>query len=337
MSYSITAQNVSDALSRGIDLLLVSGMKNSSRNGDVYALPSPCVITYMEPRQRVLGSWLRDANPFFHLMEALWMLAGRNDLAFLKEFNSGFGAYSDDGITLHGAYGYRWRRHFELDQIQAIVEELRARPESRRAVLQMWDPYDDLHAIAANGRDVPCNVTAFFDLRGGVLNMTVCNRSNDAIWGAFGANAVHFSYLQEYVAALLGVEMGVYHQITNNLHVYTDKFSAERLEQIARDAEQSDLYGRYGLQPEHAFEEDPDGVMEDLETFFRAPGDVNAKFRNSWFRDTAQNVYRAYTGRRNGAAHLEIRRILHAIRDPDWRRACIEWVERRDALKEASK
>ena len=32
------------------------------------------------------------------------------------------------------------------------------------------------------------------------LCMTVCNRSNDMLWGAYGANVVHMSMLQEFVA-----------------------------------------------------------------------------------------------------------------------------------------
>jgi hypothetical protein len=39
--------------------------------------------------------------------------------------------------------------------------------------------------------------------------------------GMCGANYVHFSYLQEYIALALGVGVGYYHQITNNLHIYT--------------------------------------------------------------------------------------------------------------------
>jgi hypothetical protein len=35
--------------------------------------------------------------------------------------------------------------------------------------------------------------------------MTVTNRSNDLCWGMLGANYVHFTILQEYLAARLGV------------------------------------------------------------------------------------------------------------------------------------
>ena len=52
--------------------------------------------------------------------------------------------------------------------------------------------------------------------------MTVCNRSNDLIWGCCGANAVHMSYLQEYVASMVNVKVGTYTQFTQNLHAYKD-------------------------------------------------------------------------------------------------------------------
>jgi hypothetical protein len=52
--------------------------------------------------------------------------------------------------------------------------------------------------------------------------MTVVNRSNDLIWGCCGANAVHFPILQEYLAGRIGVLIGQYWQISNNLHLYIE-------------------------------------------------------------------------------------------------------------------
>jgi hypothetical protein len=53
--------------------------------------------------------------------------------------------------------------------------------------------------------------------------MTVFNRSNDLIWGCCGANAVHFPILQEYMASRIGIEMGIYWQVSNNLHLYMEQ------------------------------------------------------------------------------------------------------------------
>src|SRR5690349_12870351 len=108
---TIHAQNVNEALQVGMQLLKTSGEEMFSRNGPTVEYPGPVTTTYYLPWQRVLFDPLRDANPFFHFMEALWILAGRNDVAFLDRFNSQMKRYSDDGKVFHGAYGHRMRKH----------------------------------------------------------------------------------------------------------------------------------------------------------------------------------------------------------------------------------
>jgi thymidylate synthase len=218
-------------------------VQTTSRVGDVVQLVEPITVTYLQPLQRVLFNEARDCNPFFHLMEALWMLAGRNDVAPMAYYSSKIADIaSDDGKTFNGAYGFRWRngRAFWgagkaganealsgiLDQIAVVVDQLKRKPESRRVVLQMWNTADDLQQIDKT-KDVCCNTNAFFLINEGRLDMTVCNRSNDLVLGMLGANVVHFSFLQEYLAACIGVEVGVYNQISNNLHVYTESFKPE--------------------------------------------------------------------------------------------------------------
>jgi hypothetical protein len=72
------------------------------------------------------------------------------------------------------------------------------------------------------------------------LDMTVTNRSNDLIWGCLGANYVHFSFLQEYMATKLGVEVGTYYHFTNNLHVYTESNSGFKPKEWLADPIYSD-------------------------------------------------------------------------------------------------
>jgi thymidylate synthase len=230
----------------------------SSRAGDVKMVDEPVLVTFTNPLERVLFNQSRDANPFFHLFESLWMLAGRNDVAPLLKYNSKIGdVASDDGQTFNGAYGYRWRNHRSdisspilnialrgphytktTDQLKIVIDQLKRKPESRRVVLQMWNVEDDLLKIDET-KDVCCNTNAYFSVRQygpessvacvkpGYLDMTVCNRSNDLIWGMLGANVVHFSFLQEYLAACIGVSVGVYNQFTNNLHVYIERYKPE--------------------------------------------------------------------------------------------------------------
>ena len=76
----IITGNPNTALQDGLWLLKTSGILNDSRNGRVVQAPGPVASVYRNPLERVVFSPLRDANPFFHLYEALWMLAGRKHI-----------------------------------------------------------------------------------------------------------------------------------------------------------------------------------------------------------------------------------------------------------------
>lgn len=230
-------RNVNEAF-RGLVDGVASGRiptrRETSRAGDVLRIPEPVLVAYERPWERVLFNPARDCNPFFHLLESFWMLRGARDVKTVAWANSRMREFSDDGNVFHGAYGYRWRNHFGFDQLADIIDELRADPGSRRVVLQIWDCRCDLGRRIVS-RDKPCNTQAYFAIDNGHLVMTVCNRSNDMIWGMLGANVVHFSFLQEYIAQQVGVPMGRYYQFTNNLHVYTERWKPEVWEPFHRD------------------------------------------------------------------------------------------------------
>jgi Thymidylate synthase len=132
--------------------------------------------------------------------------------------------YSDDGKTLFSSYGHRWVNHFKQDQLKALIQHLKEDPNSRRAVLQMWDANSDLPVLLSNeGKDLSCNYAATLDPQpDGSIDLNVNNRSNDLIFGAYGANMVHFNVLHQYIAYALNRKKGVYRQISNNTHVYLE-------------------------------------------------------------------------------------------------------------------
>ena len=233
MTVVLHRTNVNDLYTDGVKLLVEYGKHEKSRAGDVQVMPCPVMSIYEKPMERVLFDQKRDANPFFHLFEGLWMLAGRDDTAPLVHYVKDFARFAEANGIIHGAYGYRWRTEFGFDQLEKLVEYLRADPTDRQCVLQMWDcnVSDDLHK---GWKDRPCNTHCYFRVReeqhtrGGdlcidkVLDMTIMCRSNDIIWGAYGANAVHFSMLLEYMAGRTGCEVGKMYQLSNNFHAYTD-------------------------------------------------------------------------------------------------------------------
>jgi thymidylate synthase len=244
----LSVRNPHDALARAIPLLRDFGWKRDSRNGPVLQAPWPVTTVYSHPCERVIFWPERDANPFFHLYESLWMLAGRNDVAGVARYAKNMANYSDDGNTFHAAYGYRWRKHFgvdrvedsgigeytewiSIDQLSVIAEALTRNPDDRRNVLQMWSPVSDL---AHPGKDLPCNLTATFQRDpSGALHLVVFCRSNDIIWGAYGANAVHFSMLLEYMALWIGCPVGTMTQVSVNWHAYLDVF--EKIQHLRPD------------------------------------------------------------------------------------------------------
>lgn len=199
--------------------LKMTGEPSPSERGTVLALRHPVMITVSRPTERVLIDPVRMANPFFHVAEAVWMMAGYSDTEWLSQFNKGIVDYADKDGTIHGAYGHRWQAYFGMDQLRICRDVLKREPYSRRAVLQMWCPAGDLNA---SYNDVPCNTAIYFRVRRGALNVTVTNRSNDVIWGMCGANAVHLTVMQEVMAGELGLEVGPYTVMSNNAHVYMD-------------------------------------------------------------------------------------------------------------------
>ena len=87
----LRARNVNHMLEDALWRMRASGLPVNTRNGQALVIPEPVIMTYECPWERVLFSPVRDANPIFHLMESIWILAGRGDVGFVQNFNSKIG------------------------------------------------------------------------------------------------------------------------------------------------------------------------------------------------------------------------------------------------------
>jgi thymidylate synthase len=303
-----------------MDYLKTNYVVRDSRNGKVYVALRPVTTEYQFPQRKVLFCAARDANPFFHLYEALWMLGGRDDVASVARYVKRMKEFSDDGQHLQGAYGYRWRHWFGNDQLAIIVDRLRADYDDRRCVLSMWDGWHDLGHVS---KDLPCNTHAYFLVNAdGALDMTVCCRSNDIIWGAYGANLVHMSFLLEYMAAAVDVPIGRYFQVSNNFHAYAEVFDP--------------LYEKMrGWWPQSPLDY-PKMVplvdqlivfQEELHEFL----DTDSQdFDEPFLRDVAvpmREAHRAWKGGSQFQDHIVY--WLDKIAADDWRMAAKQWIIRR--------
>lgn len=330
MTVDIIAKNAPEAYEEAYWKMSVNGQPEMSRNGSVLTIQEPTVLTIQNPLQRVIFDPVRNANPFFHLMETVWMLAGDNHVGFPAKFNSTYVNYAEADGSVHGAYGKRWRDHFpvnesmgrfKMDQIQLAIAMLKKNSEDRRVVLSMWDTPEDL---GATKRDLPCNTHIYFrafpDM---TLDMTVCNRSNDLLWGMLGANVVHMTYLQELIALGAGLKVGKYQVVTNNCHVYTDRPDVKTF--LAGPPGDYDYYRHVDINtfPILWDGETSDQLLEDCEVFVRNPAD-DVKYNTIWMTEVVVPMYVVWVSRRLGLNY-----DLDKIKATDWRRACQQWIERK--------
>lgn len=334
MITNIQVYALDDMWSRLCRLMRDKGVPVETRNGKAIEMPGQTLITVEKPRERVLFDKDRNCNHVFHLMESIWMLAGRNDTAFPAQFNSNISNYSDDGGIFHGAYGYRWRSHFGVDQVEYAIDALLKDRNDRRVVIDMWD--SDVDGNGRVGKDFPCNVMILPKVvkyesgpiheRGYKLDITIINRSNDLVWGLCGANAVHMSFLHEYMACALGLPVGRWHHFTNNLHVYEQHWELMRKVANANPriglpyAGVSSINGEHHLPP----------LLVSRETFLaecRAICDGQTEgFQEPFLENTVEPVWASWRAFKSGDLE-EAYEIAQCIDQYDWRKGVMQQYE----------
>lgn len=368
----IEGEDVNELYWRGMNMLRTDGIDEDSRNGPARVMPEPVTSVYRKPNQRVLFDFKRAANPFFHLFESLWMLAGRDDVMALNRYITDFGTrFAESDGKVHGAYGHRWRKAFGFDQLDEIVRRLKDGPRDRQCVLQMWDctPHASTQTsyqgqepakvgsndLLGSWKDRPCNTQVYFRVRKddprkygidvnnmnpdgsdfhllnaiddkATLDMLVTCRSNDIVYGAYGANAVHFSILHEYMAGRIGVKLGKMEQLSFNYHGYHDV-----LAKVGYPVHHT-TYEQVNAKPLpmgtiwDAWDADLAYFMSWQRTLVEAGVTEPGQYKNSWFRHTAEPLFIAHYKWKN-AMHKEARTYAGLIEAEDWRVAAIQWFD----------
>lgn len=200
--------------------IIERGIAQPSRNGATHELLH-VALQITDPRQRWVASRREAMNVAFALAEVIWIVGGRNDSAFVNYFNSQLPKYAGDGLTYHGAYGWRLRQQFGFDQLRRAAAALAANPDSRQIVLGIWDGRIDLPLEdgVPRSKDIPCNIVSMLKVRGASLDWTQVMRSNDAYRG-LPHNIVQFTMLQEVMAGWAGLQPGLYTHWSDSLHLY---------------------------------------------------------------------------------------------------------------------
>jgi thymidylate synthase len=232
MNHHYRFTDVNDALP-ALCRHLLSEDEVGSRLGDKTKEKTFVGIRLNEPLNREILLPSRKANVAAQIAETMWVLTGRDDVAWLRNYLPRAEDFSDDGERWRGAYGPRLRAWDAgigvVDQLAHIVKLLKEEPTTRRAVMTIYDPGRD----SEPGKDIPCNNWLSFLSRNGFLDLHVAIRSNDVIWGWSGINQFEWSVLLEMVASFTGLTPGHLHFSTTSLHLYDRHY--DRAEEIGRD------------------------------------------------------------------------------------------------------
>lgn len=157
----------------------------------------------------------RGTVPGIGAVEACQLIAGASTPKLVIAIGPQFANYTEDNGLFHGAYGIRTQ-----SQYAPVVERLKADPDTRQAVVTIWNPELDL---LANKRDYPCTILHQFRIRNNKLNMSVYMRSND-VWLGAAYDFFQFTRVQLAIASILGIEPGTYHHHVGSLHIYEQHY-----------------------------------------------------------------------------------------------------------------
>lgn len=188
------------------------GMETVERRWKGFAITNPLTFP-----MDVVG------REFAHVIGALEALSLVGQFSVPELFTdrvAKFKEFTDAGV-FHGSYGAR-----VAGRLGDLVDLLRRDPDTRQAVLTIYDSRSDL---GASKRDIPCTLSLHFMRRGQTLEMKVTMRSND-IWLGTPYDLVQFAVLQASIAQALGLRPGLYVHAAGSQHMYLrDSAKADRV------------------------------------------------------------------------------------------------------------
>lgn len=325
----VLARNVSFATVECLSALMERGSEVAVRRSRTRELTHH--VTVLErPLERFVFVPNRGNDPFAQMTEAVWVLAGRDDVDWLRRYLPRAPDFSDNGSTWRGGYGPRLRNwRGTVDQLDQVRRLLVSDPASRRAVTALFDPEIDF----VEALDVPCNNWLSWLIRDGRLHLAIGIRSNDAVWGFSGANAFEWSLVHDAMARWTGTEVGRQTWLAASFHVYDRHW--DRARQIVEGFHGLSPYD-FGVHPAR-FGSDWDDLEHVLTDWFeseeqvRADPDAPVRSGPSTIDPFLGGCLAAIRVRWGGDAWPvgRMRRELSALPATDLSAACWEYLGRR--------
>ena len=209
-----------------VKLVLENGVRKTSRTGvDTISYFGAFYRVDLSEGFPLLTTKRMEWKSLLH--EVLWYLSGENHIRNLREKTKIWDAWADENGNLDTAYGYYWR-HFpsaqkdksgnwvvtEVDQIKYVIDEIKRNPNSRRLVVNAWEPGN-----AISSKLPPCHYTFTFNVSDSKLNCHLTQRSGDIALG-IPFNLAAYSLLTQIIAQETGLGLGYFAHTIVDAHVY---------------------------------------------------------------------------------------------------------------------
>lgn len=175
--------------------------------------------------------------------ELLWFLSGSSDAKELQKLGSRIwdanaeAPYWKPKARFEGdvgrIYGVQWRKWRspdgkEIDQLKKTIENIKKNPESRRHIVNAWNP-GEIEEMALP----PCHVFFQFFAADGKLSLSMYQRSCDMFLGV-PFNIASYSLMLHMVAQVCGLQADEFIHVLGDTHIYHNHFEQVK-EQLKRE------------------------------------------------------------------------------------------------------
>ncbi len=202
--------------------IMIDGTDVFSERTNITTKAIPGMTYEINPAEGFPILTLRKIPIRLFVSEVVWMITGKKELNFIRQFTKIWDDFAEEDGTIPTAYGYRWRHHFGRDQLLGLVEHLRAEPSSRQGVVMMWDAASD-GLTAPKKKNVPCPYTFTANIINKELNFHLIIRSNDMMLGN-PHDVAGFALLQAMLAQELEIGVGKLTVSISHAHIYGNHF-----------------------------------------------------------------------------------------------------------------
>lgn len=164
------------------------------------------------------------------IYELLWFIRGDTNIKYLNDNKvTIWDEWADANGDLGPVYGRQWRSWpapdgVKIDQLSALVEEIKTNPGSRRLIISAWNVVD-IPGMALP----PCHCLFQFYVAQGKLSCQLYQRSADIFLG-LPFNIASYSLLTMMLARVCSLNPGEFIHTSGDAHLYINHIEQARLQ-----------------------------------------------------------------------------------------------------------